>query len=179
MAKKKAAPKKKATPKKKAAPKKKPAKAAPKKKATPAAAKPSGRPPGAANHSRDVVRTVRAACTACGSTDRRVERIAKEQARPGVVHGGEFAGFEYTHTVWRDTACKDCGKRLREISHENRPDAEPAEPIMGPLDDGPVRDYFRDPDTEPLGAQRMNPEHPPLDDFGEPFELDDYGQLAG
>lgn len=78
-----------------------------------------GRPAGSPNLDRVTVQRHPATCPQCGSTQRTVQRIAKVQARGGVLTYGPNAGAEYTHTVWRDTVC-ECGQALREISHEHR-----------------------------------------------------------
>lgn len=78
-----------------------------------------GRPAGSKNLDRVTVQRHPATCPQCGATERKVQRIAKEQPRGGVLSSGPNAGATYTHTVWRDTVCV-CGQALREMSHENR-----------------------------------------------------------
>lgn len=79
-----------------------------------------GRPPGSGNVERMTVESRPAVCPRCGSTERTVVRVAKTQPRAGVISYGPNAGQAYTHTVWRDTTCDECGQALREVSHENR-----------------------------------------------------------
>ncbi|PQO39354.1 hypothetical protein C5Y96_05730 [Blastopirellula marina] len=78
-----------------------------------------GRPSGSKNLDRVIVQRHPATCPQCGSTDRKVQRIAKEQDRGGIIQRGPNTGALYTHIVWRDTVCV-CGQHLRELSHENR-----------------------------------------------------------
>lgn len=120
---------KKATKPTKAKPKTTPSKADPGAAAEkPAESSPKqGRPPGSPNVDRVTVQRHPATCPRCGSTQRRVVRKAKEQARGGILAHGPNAGKVYTHTVWRDTVC-ECGQSLREMSHENRGAETDSEP---------------------------------------------------
>lgn len=87
----------------------------------PAKTKPkTGRPKGSGNKDRVIVRVVRAACPKCGGTNGRVERKVREADLAGVLQTGEHAGFAYSHVVWRDAVCLDCGQHRREVHYEQR-----------------------------------------------------------
>lgn len=78
-------------------------------------AKRRGRPLGSKNEQRKIVLVRPAACPACGSTRRRPYKVVMTRAMAGRV--GEQ---EYTHIVYRDCRCADCGRPRREAHFENR-----------------------------------------------------------
>ena len=74
-----------------------------------------GRPKGAKTLDRDVVEIIPACCQRCGSTTRRPYDKVRERAVPGNINGKQ-----YTHVVWRRTACLACGQARVERHYENR-----------------------------------------------------------
>jgi len=78
------------------------------------AKKKAGRPAGSKTKQRAVIQTTPAVCPRCGSTSRKVQRIAVEKEISGI-----FEGEQYSHVVWRDMIC-ECGQCLRERRYESR-----------------------------------------------------------
>ena len=63
----------------------------------------------------------------CGSTERSEYTNRREHAHAGIATDGK----PYTHTVWRDTKCLNCGQRRCDIARENR--VQPIGETSGPL----------------------------------------------
>lgn len=55
-------------------------------------------------------------CPKCKSTNR-----SKYSNRRAIAHGVVIDGITFTHVVWRNTKCLDCGQARVDKHHENRP----------------------------------------------------------
>ena len=58
-------------------------------------------------------------CRECGSSERTayLPERTRELAYPGIDENGQH----FTHTVWRNTACTQCGQQRVDITRDNRP----------------------------------------------------------
>jgi hypothetical protein len=75
-----------------------------------------GRPKGSKTVKLPHAEAVVTRCRDCGSTERSEYINRREHECAGVTPDGQ----PYTHTVWRDTTCTNCGQRRCDITRENR-----------------------------------------------------------
>lgn len=90
--------------------------------------KPKGRPRGSKNVQRDECDVVASRCKRCGSSLRKPYQSDPTTLAAGGVD--PITGANYTHVIWRRTACKQCGQaridkcyELRETPGDQQTDA--------------------------------------------------------
>lgn len=88
----------------------------PKTKTTPSAEashKAKAKPP---KPQRPIVEAMPSSCPKCRSTD----RTAYSNTTEYPIAGMTIDGRQYSHVIWRTTACKSCGQVRRDRSYEMR-----------------------------------------------------------
>ncbi len=78
-----------------------------------------GRPPGAKNFQRETVCVLPPHCPTCRSTDAESIKIVITHSIDGVIEE-----HHYTHVVYRNVKCQECGQQYRTRSYEHRPGDE-------------------------------------------------------